>query len=46
MIPLTKKEYKSYQLNKLSHFQIKFEIKYPNDKKYHRVNDHCHYTGK
>ena len=23
-----------------------FEDKYPNDKKYCRVRDHCHYTGK
>ena len=26
--------------------QKKFKYKYTNDKKYRRVKDHCHYTGK
>ena len=30
----------------LLHWQKKFEPKYTNDKKYHKVRDYCHYTGK
>ena len=46
-ISLTNKEYKSYLNQTNCHiYKKRFEDKYPNDKKYCRVRDHCHYTGK
>ena len=47
VIPLTKKKYKSY-LNRINwHIcKKKFERKYTNDKNYHKVKYHCHYTSK
>ena len=49
MIPLTDKENKSYQKQKVCYICKKeFNNDDGNDdyKKYHKVKDHCHYTGK
>ena len=46
MIPLTKKEEKKYNKQKVRHICRKEFNTDDNDKKYHKVKDHCHYTGK
>ena len=43
IIPLTNKEKESYKKQKVC--QI-CEKKFSTDKKYCKVRDHCHYTGK
>ena len=43
MIPLTDKEKKSYEKQKICYI---CEKEFGNDKKYRKVRDHCHYTGK
>ena len=46
MIPLTKKEEKNHNKQKACYIWRKeFNID-DNNKKYHKVKDHCHYTGK
>ena len=43
---LTNKQQESYKKAKACYiFGEKFEAKYDNDKKYHKVRDHCHYTS-
>ena len=45
MIPLTKKEEKTHNKQKVCYICKKgFSID-NNDKKYHKVRYHCHYTG-
>ena len=47
MLPLPKKELKSYQDAKLYYICGKiFLKKFSNDKNYWKVRDHCHFTGK
>ena len=47
MISLTNKHKKSNEKNEnIPQSQKMFERKYTNDKNYHKVKDHCHYTGK
>ena len=46
MIPLTKKEEKKYNKQKVCYICRKEFNTDDNDKKYHKVKDHCHYTGK
>ena len=46
MIPLTKKEEKNHNKQKVCHICRKEFNTDDNDKKYHKVKDHCHYTGK
>ena len=46
MIPLTKKEEKKYNKQKVCHICKKRFSTDDNNKKYHKVKDHCHYTGK
>ena len=43
MIPLTNKEIKSYEKQKVYHI---CKEKFCNDKNKKKVRDHCHYTGK
>ena len=43
MIPLTNKEIKSYEKQKVCHI---YKEKFCNDKNKKKVRDHCHYTGK
>ena len=43
MIPLTNKEIKSYEKQKVCHI---CKEKFCNDKNKKKVKDHCHYTGK
>ena len=46
MMSLTKKEDKKYNKQKVCYICInRFSTDYSN-KKYHKVKDHCHYTGK
>ena len=45
MIPLTKKEEKHHNKEKVCYI-FKKEFNTGDDKKYHKVKDHCHYTGK
>ena len=46
MIPLTNEENKSYKKQKICYI-CKKEFSIDDDnKKYHKVRDHCHYTGK
>ena len=46
MIPLTDEENKSYKKQKVWYICKKgFSTNY-DSKKYHKVRDHCHYTGK
>ena len=46
MVPLTKKEEKKHNKQKVCDIcKEEFNTDY-NDKKYHKVKDHCHYTGK
>ena len=45
MIPLPKEEKNWHSMQKVCHIRKKvFSTEY-NNKKYHKVNDHCHYTG-
>ena len=46
MTPLTKKEEKNHNKQKVCHIYRKEFNTGDNDKKYHKVKDHCHYTGK
>ena len=46
MTPLTKKEEKKHNKQKVCHICRKEFNTDDNDKKYHKVKDHCHYTGK
>ena len=50
MIPLTDKENKSYEKQKVCYISKKEFNTNENDnnafKLYHKVRDHCHYTGK
>ena len=44
---LTKEQQESYENAKICYIcKEKFENKYFKDKKYGKVRDHCHYTGK
>ena len=43
---LTKAQQQSYENAKICHVcKKKVENEYVKDKKYHKVRDHCHYTG-
>ena len=46
MIPLTKEEEKMHHRQKKSYICKKRFSTNDNDKKHHKVRDHCHYTGK
>ena len=46
MITLTKKEEKKHNKQKVCHICKKRFSTDDNNKKYHKVKDHCHYTGK
>ena len=51
MIPLTNKEIKSYEKQKVCYIYVKKSFCDDKNKKseynlYHKVRDHCHYTGK
>ena len=46
MIPLTKNEEKNHNKQKVCHICRKEFNADDSDKKYHKVRDHCHYTGK
>ena len=46
MIPFTKKEEKRHNNQKVSYICKKRCSTDDNNKKYHKVKDHCHYTGK
>ena len=46
MIPLTKKEDKKHNKQKVCHICKEIFSTDDNNKKYHKVRDHCHYTGK
>ena len=50
MIPLTDEEIKSYEKQKVCHICKKEFSSDKNDKNtfklYHKIRDHCHYTGK
>ena len=46
MIPLTKKEEKNQNKQKLCYICKKRFTTDDNNKKYHKVRDHCHYAGK
>ena len=46
MIPLTKEERKMYRRQKKALYAKKKFSTDDNNKKYHKVRDHCHYTGK
>ena len=42
----TNKQLESYENAKICYIcKENFEYKYTKDKKYHKVRDHCHYTG-
>ena len=44
---LTKEQQESYQNGKICYiFKEKFENKYVKDKKYCKIRDHSHYTGR
>ena len=45
-IPLTRKEEKNHNKQKVCHICRKEFNTDDSDKKYHKVKDHCHYTGK
>ena len=45
MLPLTDEENKFYETQKVCNI-CKKGFSTDNDKKYHKVRDHCHYTGK
>ena len=46
MIPLTKKEEKKHNKQEVCYIYKKGFSTDDNNKKYHKVRDHCHYTGK
>ena len=46
MIPLTKKEEKHHNKQKVCYIYKKEFNTDDSDKKHHKVKDHCHYTGK
>ena len=46
MIPLTKKEEKKHNKQEVCHICTKRFSTEDNNKKYHKVTDHCHYTRK
>ena len=46
MVPLTDDENKSYQKQKVCYICKKEFSTDDGNKKYHKVRDHCHYTGK
>ena len=47
IIPLTNEKLESQKKTKICYIsQKKLEPEYTNDKDYHKVKDHCHYTGK
>ena len=46
MIPLTKKEEKKYKKQEICHICKKGFSTDDSNKKYQKVRDHCHYTGK
>ena len=46
MIPLTKKEKKAHRTSRICYIFKKKFSKDDNNKKYHKVKGHCHYTGK
>ena len=46
MIASTKKEQKTHNKHKICHVCKKRFSTDDNNKKYHKVRDHCHYTGK
>ena len=46
MIPLRKKEEKKYNRQEVCYICKKGFTTDDNNKKYHKVRDHCHYTGK
>ena len=46
MIPLTKKGEKKHNKQKVCHICKKIFKTGDGNKKYHKVRDHCHYTGK
>ena len=46
MIPLTKKEEKRHNKQKVCHICKKRYSTDDSDKKHNKVKDHCHYTGK
>ena len=46
MIPITDKENKSYEKQKVCYVCKKEFSTNDDDKKYHKVRGHCHYTGK
>ena len=46
MIPLTDQENKSYKNQKVCYICKKGFSTDDDNKKYHKVRDHCHYTGK
>ena len=46
MIPLTKEEKKMHRRQKKTIYAKKSFSTDNNNKKYHNVKDHCHYTGK
>ena len=46
MIPLTDEENKSYKKQKVCYICKKEFSTDDDNKKYHKVRDHCHYTGK
>ena len=47
MIPLTKEEKNWHNMQKVCHISKKvFSTDDYNNKKYHKIKDHCHYTGK
>ena len=46
MIPLTKKEEKKHNKREACHICKNRFSTDDNNKKYHKVRDHCHYTGK
>ena len=46
MIPLAKKEEKGHNKQKICHICKKGFNNDDSDKNYHKVKDHCHYTGK
>ena len=46
MLPLTKEERKIYRKQKVCYICKREFGTDDNNKKYHKVKDHCHYTGK
>ena len=46
IIPLTNEEYNSYKKEKVCYIWKKRFSTDDDNKKYHKVRNHCHYTGK